>query len=167
MLQDDDNVTINDFMERSVPLACTPPYPSLSPRPFALKLPLSFVSLLLLSLLLAVTVFPFILCSAFNSCCNMTTRDRTPDCWVPNPSCGTARAFRADITNWLQRSFQPVGGALIALAVLLFLTIIGSCFVSKIGKKQMLDRIQSLAHLPSLSGGSGGSKAAAPYANMA
>ena len=75
--------------------------------------------------------------------------------WLPRP-CST-----------LQRSFQPVGGALIALSVLMFLTLIGSCFVSNIGRKQMLARITELAKIPGGVGQRGSSKAAAPYANMA
>ncbi len=111
-----------------------------------------------------VAVAVAVVLSAFNSCCNATTREKTAECWVPNPSCGTLAAFRTDIVNWLRRSLQPLAAVLIVLAVMLFLTIIGSCFVSKIGKRQMLDRIQSLAKLP---GTRGSAQAAAPYANMA
>ena len=117
-------------------------------------------------------VVPCCHCRAYNTCCNQTVlpHTRLPDCWVPNPNCNDVTAFRTDIANWLQRSLQPLGGALIALAVLLFLTIVGSCFVSKIGKKQMLERIQELAHIPNVSIPGlrpGAAKAAAPYANMA
>ncbi len=87
-------------------------------------------------------------------------------CWVPNPNCNNKDDFTRDIANWLQRQLKPIGGSLIFLAVLLFLTIVGSCFISKTGRKQMLQRIQELADVSAFKGGAKAGKSAAPYANM-
>ncbi len=106
-------------------------------------------------------------CTPVNNSSPQAYVQAQPPCWVPNPNCGSPEAFRTDIANWLQRELEPIGGALIFLAVLLFLTIVGSCVVSKSGRKRMLERIQELADVSNLKGGHGGKKAAAaPYANF-
>lgn len=106
--------------------------------------------------------------STYYTCCDPVTKARLPDCWVPAPDCVSVETFRGDIVIWIQRQLAPMGGTLIFLAVLLFLTIIGSCFVTKIGKRQMMQRIQDLASPLTRAAGLGGSKKpSAPYANMA
>ena len=124
-------------------------------------------------------------CSTFVTCCttNITGVKNEPvdspdnagpwyqiinpaPCWVPNPNCSNKKSFTTDIANWLQRQLKPIGGSLIFLAVLLFLTIIGSCFISKTGRKQMLQRIQELTDVSAFKGGAKAGKSAAPYANM-
>jgi hypothetical protein len=62
------------------------------------------------------------------------------NCWVPNPSCGSVGSFRSDIVSWLQVKLRPIGGTLIFLAVIMFLTICGACFIMRAGRKSWAAR---------------------------